>query len=125
MSYSAHQKAAKDTPVRCAILTISDTRTEETDTSGALMRQLLEEAGHEVVSKRIIPDEPDRIEALVHELAQNASCILTNGGTGISPELGCMKYKVGRSTAPDLSVREDVPENFTYAQSFNHLLNSL
>ena len=85
MSYIAHQKAAKDTPVRCAILTISDTRTEETDTSGALMRQLLEEAGHEVVSKRIIPDEPDRIEALVQELAQNASCILTNGGTGISP----------------------------------------
>lgn len=84
MSYEEHRQLSQDTPVRCAVLTISDTRTEETDRSGALMKARLAEAGHEVVIYRIVPDEPAQVSALLDELAGGVEAILLNGGTGIS-----------------------------------------
>ena len=84
MSYAAHKRLAREQPVRCAVLTVSDTRTEATDRSGALMKSRLAEAGHEVVAYRILPDEPERITALLEEWAGVAEAILINGGTGIS-----------------------------------------
>ena len=65
MSYTAHKAAARDTPVRCAVLTVSDTRTPETDQSGALIKARLAETGHEVVHYRVCPDEPDTITSMV------------------------------------------------------------
>lgn len=74
--------------VPCAIITCSDTRTVQTDTSGQLIRNHLESAGHSVVAYHIIKDEASVIEALLEELTQADSeprVILINGGTGIAP----------------------------------------
>ncbi|WP_456424614.1 MogA/MoaB family molybdenum cofactor biosynthesis protein [Rhodocaloribacter sp.] len=84
MSYEAHKRLVREQPVRCAVLTVSDTRTEATDKSGALMQSRLVEAGHEVVAYRILPDEPERITALLDAWTDRAEAILINGGTGIS-----------------------------------------
>lgn len=83
-------EAEKHPPVNVAILTISDTRTPETDTSGQLMAELLAGAGHTVVDRIILPDEPDQIRETICELAARGDihAILTNGGTGISPRDG-------------------------------------
>lgn len=84
MSYEQHQEAARSLTARCAVVTISDTRTEETDRSGTLIRKRLEAHGHQVAHYTIVPDEPDKIGALLDELAGQVDVILTNGGTGIS-----------------------------------------
>jgi molybdopterin adenylyltransferase len=77
----------KFTPIDCAIITISDTRTIETDTGGQLARQLLSAAGHVVTFYQIVPDEPEQIINLLAKLAQNGSvqAVILSGGTGISP----------------------------------------
>lgn len=82
---AAHRAAAPDS-VRCAVLTISDTRLEDTDTSGGVIRDTLRLTGHKVADYQIVPDEPSVIQ---HVLAawisnQDIQVILTNGGTGIS-----------------------------------------
>jgi molybdopterin adenylyltransferase len=81
--HRAHGKRA----VACAILTVSDTRTPETDTSGALARDLLVQAGHRVVVQEILPDEPARVRAQVEAwLAEgDVEAIVVNGGTGLAP----------------------------------------
>lgn len=84
MPYAEHQQLSRDTPVRCAVITVSDTRTADTDRSGALMKARLAEAGHEVVFYRIVPDEPAQVSALLDELAGNVEAVLLSGGTGIS-----------------------------------------
>lgn len=72
--------------VRCMIVTVSDTRTPETDKSGQTMRELLEQAGHRVVDYRIVKDEYDRIRELIREAAarEDIEAVLLNGGTGIA-----------------------------------------
>ncbi|MCC7044055.1 MAG: molybdenum cofactor biosynthesis protein MoaB [Acidobacteria bacterium] len=72
--------------VRCAILTISDTRTTATDTSGRTIRELLEAAGHVVADQRIVRDEPADISLAVAGWAAqgNIRLIITTGGTGIA-----------------------------------------
>ncbi len=84
-STAEHREAAPDS-VRCAILTVSDTRTTETDTSGALIRQLLIATGHVVVHYEIVPDEPNSIRATVEQWIadERVQAVLTNGGTGIA-----------------------------------------
>lgn len=89
MSESTQQHRAEGSrrgPVSCAIITVSDTRTPETDTSGQAMRERLEAAGHSVVFYRIVKDEPAQIERLLDEIIDTtaAQVILLNGGTGIS-----------------------------------------
>jgi len=81
-----HEAASKRGPVACAIVTVSDTRTPETDTSGAAIRERLEAAGHRVVFYEIIKDEPEQITALLDRIAgeAGAQAVLFNGGTGIS-----------------------------------------
>jgi molybdopterin adenylyltransferase len=83
-SHRMHRIKAREISVRCAVVTVSDTRTEETDTSGRLMVTRLSDAGHEVSDYRIVRDEPEQIAALLDELAPNVEVILFNGGTGIS-----------------------------------------
>jgi molybdenum cofactor biosynthesis protein B len=72
--------------VRVFVLTVSDTRAEETDTSGQAARELCAAAGHEVVGHRILRDEPGEVRALVQELCAGGAvdAILVNGGTGLS-----------------------------------------
>lgn len=84
MSHRSHRDQARDTPVRCAVLTISDTRTETTDGSGTLIRERLGEQGHEVASSHVLPDDPPAIRARLESLAGTVDVVLLNGGTGIS-----------------------------------------
>ena len=85
MPYEDHKQQAKDA-VTCAVITVSDTRTEEDDKSGKLIHELLEDGGHQVGRYEVVPDEADRIRKLVAEIAEKGECqaILTNGGTGIA-----------------------------------------
>ncbi len=84
MSHKAHLEASRNTAVRCAVVTVSDTRTRETDRSGALTQSLLHDHGFEVVAYKIVPDEPREIFEVLDTLSQTAEAILFNGGTGIS-----------------------------------------
>lgn len=86
MSYEQHKQAAKDIRARCAIITLSDTRTPATDTSGQRIRKLIESASHDVAAYDLIPDEPQRLrESLaVLLLRDDIDVIITTGGTGIS-----------------------------------------
>jgi len=76
-------------PVRAgvALLTVSDTRTERDDASGAAARRLLEAAGHRVVDYRVLPDEPERIAEQVRAWVAREDCevVVVSGGTGLSP----------------------------------------
>lgn len=84
MSQYEH-KAAAPAAVHVAILTVSDTRTEATDTSGRAIRTLLEEAGHHVTTSAIVPDDPDAVTAFVlDQLDTTAQAVITTGGTGIT-----------------------------------------
>ena len=84
MPHADHQQQAEDTLVRCAVVTVSDTRTADTDASGRFIRTQLDEAGFTVARYEIIPDEPARIRTLLDELAGTVDAVLSNGGTGIS-----------------------------------------
>ncbi len=84
MGYDEHKALSKDTPVRCAVITVSDTRNEETDKSGALIKQIISSADHTTEFYQIVPDEPALISSLLDELSASVEVILLNGGTGIS-----------------------------------------
>jgi molybdenum cofactor biosynthesis protein B len=85
MSSVVHRASAPAT-VRCFVLTISDTRTEDTDTGGRAIAELLAAAGHIVEGRRIVRDEPAAVAALVRDRAADpqVDVILTTGGTGIT-----------------------------------------
>jgi molybdenum cofactor biosynthesis protein B len=72
--------------VRCWVVTVSDTRTEDTDESGKLIQEKLTAAGHRVVGYRIVKDDLDQIRKALEEIEddQDAQVAILNGGTGIS-----------------------------------------
>lgn len=74
-------------PVNIAILTVSDTRTRETDTSGKLIEDTLGNAGHRIVAREIVIDSETQIRAkLAHWIADpNVDVIIATGGTGVTP----------------------------------------
>ncbi|MCB0044938.1 MAG: molybdenum cofactor biosynthesis protein MoaB [Caldilineaceae bacterium] len=77
--------AAEKGEIRLAIVTVSDTRTPETDKSGQLIRALTEGAGHRVADYRIVKDEPDQVRQALDDFAAGAAQVIVfNGGTGIS-----------------------------------------
>ena len=84
-SVRGHREAAPET-VRVAVLTISDTRTPETDTGGDIVEETMRGAGHEVVAREIVRDEATSIRTtLVDLLARpDVDAVVTTGGTGIS-----------------------------------------
>lgn len=85
-SASHRQLAAQRGPVALAIVTVSDSRTAETDTNAHYLRPQIEALGHRVADYRLVKDEPTQILASLEELAASpAQLILFNGGTGISP----------------------------------------
>ena len=77
-------RATSPKSVRCFVLTISDTRTEATNTSGQAIVALLEGGGHTVVGKQIVKDDPDAVRDVVLTQAPNTDVIVTTGGTGIT-----------------------------------------
>jgi len=74
-------------PLRIAVLTVSDTRDEATDKSGALLLERLTEAGHELAGKAIVADDVEAIRAQVGSWADDAQVdvIISTGGTGFAP----------------------------------------
>ena len=87
MSVEEHkEKASQQGPIQVAIVTISDTRTVETDKNGAYLQAEIVAKGHKVIDYVILPDEPELVKAHLVTLARtNAQVVLLNGGTGISP----------------------------------------
>lgn len=103
MSVEEHKKEAPKS-VRCMVITVSDTRTEETDKSGQLMKTLLEENHHEIVKYEIVKDEQILIRAAILRgcEATEVDVVLVNGGTGIA------KRDVTIETVQDLIEKEIV-----------------
>lgn len=89
MSHVEH-KAYAPASVACYVLTVSDSRTPETDTGGRAIRELLESAGHEVTGHAIVKDEPAEVTAQVRARLADArtQVIITTGGTGITSRDG-------------------------------------
>ncbi len=87
ISTQEHRAQAPDC-VRCFVLTVSDTRTLETDRGGALITELLENAGHFVVERIIVSDDKAAIENAVRaalERANEIQAIIVTGGSGVGP----------------------------------------
>ena len=84
MTHPPHPDPAGMT-VTCAVITVSDTRSPETDRSGQLIKQLLIDAGHAVTEYTILKDEPAQIRAQLEMLGRSdLDAVIFNGGTGIA-----------------------------------------
>jgi molybdenum cofactor biosynthesis protein B len=79
-------KAAAPTSVGCYVVTVSDTRTEETDTGGRAIVDLLVAAGHRIVGRSLVRDDPEQLrDAVGRQLANpDVQVVITTGGTGIT-----------------------------------------
>ena len=86
MAHDSDSSAREFIPVSIAVLTISDSRTEETDKSGALLVRRLTDAGHRAASKQIVPDYIYQIRAIISQWIADADvqAIITTGGTGLT-----------------------------------------
>lgn len=82
-SAKEHREAAHPS-IECGVITVSDTRTMETDRGGQSVVDFLLGADHRVVFRQIVRDEPEEMKAAVQSAAANAQAILLTGGTGIS-----------------------------------------
>ncbi|WP_299491727.1 molybdenum cofactor biosynthesis protein B [Acaryochloris sp. IP29b_bin.137] len=73
-------------PINIAVMTVSDTRTEETDTSGKLLCDRIQETGHTLAEKVIVPDDIYQIRAVVSRwiVDESVQAIITTGGTGVT-----------------------------------------
>lgn len=82
----AEHKAHAPRGVRCFVLTVSDSKTPETDASGRLIQELLRAGGHEVAGYRIVRDEPSEVQAVIHACCQDpgVQALIMTGGTGIT-----------------------------------------
>ena len=80
-------------PINIAIITISDTRTKENDTSGDTLEKRITKAGHQMIKRIIIPDDINKIKDTLEKLSskKEIDCIITTGGTGLT----------GRDTTPE------------------------
>lgn len=85
-SVDSHRRGAEGISARCAVLTVSDSRTSETDLSGDLLAARLMEGGHDVVAREWVADEPQLIEKqLTTWLADlDVDVVVTTGGTGVA-----------------------------------------
>ncbi len=87
MGAEDHRMKAGKGSVTIAIVTVSDTRTPETDQNRQYIERRMGELGHRVAAYRLIKDEPDQVATVIQELAEmpEVQLVLFNGGTGISP----------------------------------------
>lgn len=83
---STDHKAAAPSSVRCAVITVSDTRTADNDTSGRAIADLLTAAGHIVSARSIVKDDPELVRGAIERQITNAGVqvVITTGGTGIT-----------------------------------------
>jgi len=90
-------EAAAFLPVRIAVLTVSDSRTIETDRSGAILVERLTQAGHVLADRAIVTDDADAIVAHLHAWIDDpeVDCVITTGGTGLT----------GRDVTPEAFAR--------------------
>jgi molybdenum cofactor biosynthesis protein B len=97
-----HLKAAESIVARVAVVTLSDTRTAETDTSGRRIAELLGQAGHVVTGPTIVKDDRPAIEETIDGLLDrdDLDAIVSNGGTGIARR---------DNTVPVVQARLDLP----------------
>jgi molybdenum cofactor biosynthesis protein B len=81
-----HHRRQAPPRVPTVIVTVSDTRTLETDTGGALVEEMLAAAGQPVLGRRIVPDEPEAIRAALDRAMADSECgaVIFTGGTGIA-----------------------------------------
>jgi molybdenum cofactor biosynthesis protein B len=89
-----HRQAAPAAgDVRVAVITVSDTRTLQTDESGSLAQALTTKAGYQVTVRELLPDEPAQIAARVHALAASGQvdAVFLTGGTGVSARDGTVE----------------------------------
>jgi molybdenum cofactor biosynthesis protein B len=85
-SVPQEHRAPAPASVGCFVLTISDSKTPETDTSGAVIRELLSAAGHRVTGHAIVKDEPAQVAAVIRSgcAAPSVEAFVLTGGTGIT-----------------------------------------
>ena len=83
-------KATAPRSVRCFVLTVSDSRTEDTDSSGRAIVELLRAAGHEAVGRTIVKDDPDQVRNTIERQLANpdVQVVIATGGTGITSRDG-------------------------------------
>jgi len=94
VSASSHRKAAPAADeIRVAVITVSDTRTLQSDESGSLAEALTTKAGHQLTRRDLVRDEPSQIAARVRELAdrREVDAILLTGGTGVAARDGTVE----------------------------------
>lgn len=85
MSTKDHRDSAlREAPARCAILTVTDSRTRDTDTSGKAAFEIFQKFGHGVVSHEIVPNEKKKITSAAEAALKEADLLVTIGGTGAS-----------------------------------------
>jgi molybdenum cofactor biosynthesis protein B len=83
MAIPKKHKEHAPTSVKCGVITVSDSRTPETDESGKVIRDLLQRAGHSVLFYVVVKDESKLIADAVEQASWTCEAIVTNGGTGI------------------------------------------
>jgi molybdenum cofactor biosynthesis protein B len=85
MSHIEHKQQSPRS-VRCYLLTVSDTRTEATDTAGRTIGELLQAAGHEIAGRTIVRDDPDLVRDTIQRQLANpgVQVIIVTGGTGVT-----------------------------------------
>jgi molybdenum cofactor biosynthesis protein B len=86
MATHQEHKSAAPTSIGCVVITCSDTRTPETDTSGYRIMHMLKDAGHTVVAYYLVKDEPAKIKSKIKTAVANrkVQAVIINGGTGIA-----------------------------------------
>ena len=88
-----HRSAAEGNTANCAVLTVSDSRTPETDTAGDLIVDALGGAGHKMAGRELVRDEPNEIGRVLGDWLRDREIevVLTTGGTGISSRDGTVE----------------------------------
>lgn len=111
-TYEEHRAEGPDA-VTCGVITVSDTRTEETDTSGKLIVNMLRDCGHQVLFTCIVKDDPGQIKEALEAACTDAKIqvVITNGGTGITK----------RDTTYDVVVSIIEKEMPGFGELFRHL----
>lgn len=92
-STERHRQAAKGRTAACAVLTVSDTRTLETDGGGDAIVAALEAAGHRIAARSLVRDEPLEVGRVIGEWIRDpqVDVVVTTGGTGISSRDGTVE----------------------------------
>ncbi len=83
-----HEKHKHDAPknLKIAVITVSTSRTKETDVSGEVLKDIIEKNGHTIADYVVVPDEQDEIAETVSAFIQEgAEVVIVNGGTGVAP----------------------------------------